>query len=247
MKQLILNVPHSAINIPLKNGYIISDDLIDSEILQLTDWHTEDLFHSDNDIMVIADFSRIICDTERFADDSQEVMAQFGMGVLYEKTDTGKVMRIISPELRERILNEYYWKHHESLSQAVKNQLSLFSQAIIIDCHSFPDITLQRSLYKEPYRPDFNIGTDPFHTPKKLIDLSIEFFEEKGYSLGIDFPFSGSIVPLEYYQKQKGVQSIMLEINRKLYLKEGSSEKSDGYDEIKKVTNDFIEAVRSCL
>jgi N-formylglutamate amidohydrolase len=41
------------------------------------------------------------------------------------------------------------------------------------DCHSFPQIPIIRALEKSDFRPDFNIGTDAFHT--KLIDLSIAF------------------------------------------------------------------------
>lgn len=244
MKQLILHIPHSSIKIPFNDGYIINETLINSEILKLTDWYTDDLFHSDKDIMVVADFSRIFCDPERFSADSQEIMAQYGMGVLYEKTDNGELMREITPELRKKILNDYYWPHHNTLSNAVKDQLEKHSQALIIDCHSFPDIPLNRDLDKNPNRPDFNIGTDPFHTPQKLIDISIAFFKNKSYTFGIDWPYKGTIVPMEFYQTNKNVHSIMLEINRKLYLKEDSNEKSESYEENKGVVKEYINEVK---
>ncbi len=247
MKKIILHIPHSSTNIPLKDGYTVSDEILNSEILKLTDWHTDDLFYSENDTQIIADFSRIFCDPERFPDDEKEVMAKYGMGVLYEKTDEGELMRIISPELREKILNEYYWVHHKKLNDAVADQLNQFGKALIIDCHSFPDKPIVRSLDKNSIRPDFNIGTDSYHTPQKLIDISIDFFKEKGYTLGVDYPYTGSLVPLEYYQQNKNVQSIMLEINRKLYLKDDTSKKSDNYDEIKKITFDFIKTIKECF
>ena len=247
MKQLILHIPHSSVNIPLKEGYIVSEDTLQSEILKLTDWHTEDLFHSYKDVMIIAPFSRIFCDPERFPDDEQEIMAQFGMGVLYEKTDIGDVMRIITPELRKKILDNYYWVHHKKLNDAVNGQLLRYNKAVIIDCHSYPEIPIERSLVKTSFRPDFNIGTDAYHTPKELIDISVDFFKQKGYSLGIDLPYTGSIVPLEHYQKNKNVESIMLEINRKLYLKEDSNEKSGNYETTKSVTQEFINRIRNSL
>ena len=50
MKQLILHIPHSSSNIPLKDGYVMSDEVLNGEILKLTDWYTDDLFQSPNDI-----------------------------------------------------------------------------------------------------------------------------------------------------------------------------------------------------
>ena len=244
MKQLILHIPHSSTNIPFKDGYIVSDEILNQEILKLTDWYTDELFHSSKDILIRADFSRIFCDPERFTDDEQEVMAKFGMGVLYEKNDEGEIIRKVDSELRERILSEYYWKHHDQFSQAVKNQLNQFDTALIIDCHSYPNAPLKRDLNKDADRPDFNIGTDSFHTPQKLIDISEEFFKEKGYSLGIDWPYAGSIVPLEFYRQNDKVNTLMLEINRKLYLNEPTNEKSENFQEIQKVTHEFLNVMR---
>jgi N-formylglutamate amidohydrolase len=98
---------------------------------------------------------------------------------------------------------------------------------------------LKRDLEQKVPRPDFNIGTDPYHTPKELVYLSVAFFETAGHSLGIDWPYSGSIVPMEHYLKNKQVKSIMLEINRGLYLNEPSNEKSANYFEIKQVVEKY--------
>lgn len=245
MKNLILHIPHSSTKVPLIEGYSVSDEILNQEILKLTDWFTDDLFGNEIDYSIKAPFSRIFCDTERFSDDDKEVMAQFGMGVLYEKTDNGAPLRSLTPELRKHILDNYYWKHHNSLSESVRLQLQQFDSATIVDCHSFPQIPIIRALDKSDFRPDFNIGTDAFHTPKKLVDLSIDFFNEKGFSLGVDRPYSGSIVPMQYYQKNNKVQSIMLEINRSLYLNEPSNEKSNSYPKIKQVVQDFLEIIRN--
>ena len=247
MKKLILHIPHSSTRIPLLDGYLVNQNILDSEILKLTDWFTDDLFQSKNTTVVKAEFSRIFCDPERFADDEQEVMAKFGMGVLYEKTDDGKQLRVIHPKLRAKILNEFYWKHHQNLSDAVNNQLKQHNKAIILDCHSFPDIPFQRDLDKKPNRPDLDIGIDAFHTPNNWEDISKRFFEKRGFSVGINRPYSGTIVPLEHYNKTNNVHSIMLEVNRKLYLNENSNTKSARYPQIKKVISEYIEILKANL
>jgi N-formylglutamate deformylase len=246
-QKIILHIPHSSTNVPLTEGYIVDSITLEKEILKLTDWYTDDLFFSKNDEMIVAEFSRIFCDPERFTDDSQEVMAQYGMGVLYEKSDNGEELRTVTPELKEKILQSYYWKHHDKLSAAVNRQLESFDKAVIIDCHSYPSQPLKRDLDKNPIRPDFNIGTDSFHTPTELIDISVSFFEKAGYTLGIDWPYKGSIVPLEHFQKNKKVSTIMLEINRALYLNEPTNQKSESYDQIKQTVNAYIQTIKNHL
>ena len=97
---------------------------------------------------------------------------------LVQKDDfDGELMRTVSPELRKRILKDYYWPHHAKLSHAVNKQLQLFGKALILDCHAYPSKPFKRDLDKSLNRPDFNIGTDSFHTPKHLIEVSKAFFE----------------------------------------------------------------------
>ncbi|WP_210487250.1 N-formylglutamate amidohydrolase [Rufibacter aurantiacus] len=244
MKQLILHIPHASTNIPFKEGYIVNDEVLNAEMLKLTDWYTDDLFHSETDISIMANFSRIFCDPERFSNDEQEVMSKVGMGVLYEKSDNGQIIRKVTLELREKILNQYYWKHHKQLGAAVKSQLEMYGQALILDCHSYPNKPLLRDLHQEAGRPDFNIGTDPYHTPQSLIDISIEYFKSKGYSLGVDWPYKGSIVPMEYYRMDKRVQTIMLEVNRKLYLDELTKEKSEQYTRIREIIKAYLQNLK---
>ena len=247
MRKLILHIPHSETKIPIKEGFILNDQIIQNEILKLTDWHTEDLYNSSDCEKIVFEYSRIFCDPERFADDSKESMAKVGMGVLYNKTDNGRTLRIISSDLRERILNEFYFKHHSMLSRAVKYQLKTYGKALILDCHSFPNMPLKCSVHKTIPQPEINIGTDEFHTPQNLIDISVEYFSERNFTVGINYPFSGTIVPNKYYKKNHKVESIMLEINRKLYLTERSNEKSEQYNVTKLAIQGYIDLLRNKL
>lgn len=243
MQPLILHIPHSSTVIPSYEGFFSCK--LDEEILKLTDWHTEDLYHSHTNISVIAPFSRIFCDVERFSEDEKEVMSKFGMGVLYNKYDDGRDLRVVSADLREKILKDYYWPHHKRLAEEVSRQLKEFNKSIIIDCHSFPNIPLNSSLDTRLDRPDFNIGTDQFHTPPNYVKKAQKYFNDLGYNLGIDWPYSGSMVPTAYHKINKNVRSIMLEVNRKLYLKDGSNIKSDNYKQTKEVVQGFLRLIEN--
>ena len=245
MKQLILHIPHSSIDIPNMKGYQVSKQTLEAELIKLTDWYTDDLFQNKTDNDITAPFSRIFCDTERFSEDEKEVMSKFGMGVLYTTLDNGSQMRKVSPDLREIILSKYYWKHHNKLEKAVDDCIKEQGKCFIVDCHSFPNLPLERALDNKPNRPDINIGTDAFHTPKHSVLLSEKFFKDRGFSVGTDWPYTGSMVPTKHYQKDKRVSSILIEINRRLYLEEGTNEKSRRYREIKLVIQDYLRMLRS--
>ena len=110
---------------------------------------------------------------------------------------------------------------------------------MIIDCHSFSSVPLPYEMEQSNDRPDICIGPDDFHTPKVLSSLALEYFQSKGYKTVANYPYSGSIVPLRHYGKNANVSSIMIEINRGLYLKPGTNEKNDNFNKIKKDILDF--------
>lgn len=247
MENLIIHIPHSSTAIPLKSGYLVSDSILQEEIYKLTDWYTDDLFSSKGGEVLIAPFSRIFCDVERFADDQLEVMSKFGMGALYEVLDDGTPMRILTDEEKKIILEEYYWQYHRKFIDIVELQLSQYGRAVIIDCHSFANTPLLRDINKNENRPDINIGVDEFHTPDYLKEFSRIFFELKGYSVGINWPYQGSIVPYKFYRQDKTVQSILVEVNKSLYLDDGSLEKSDNYFQIKGHLQEYLREVRNAI
>jgi N-formylglutamate amidohydrolase len=245
MKKIVLHIPHSSAVIPDFEGYVSTEDEIQQEIIKLTDWYTDDLFDSQEDDKAVAPFSRIFCDVERFADDDLEVMSKFGMGVLYEKLDNGNQLRKVTQQLKSGVLSNYYWKHHNNLNKIVKKHLEDTELCLILDCHSFPSSPFNCAIVQDNNTPDFNIGTDSYHTPSYFIEASKEFFKSKGLSLGVDTPYSGSIVPMEYYQKDPRVNSIMLEVNRRMYLNEPTNQKSDGYLRKKEFVQEYIKLLKS--
>ena len=240
MKKLILHIPQSSADIPSFEGYVDDKIIIQKEIIKLTDWYTDELFFSDYDEMIVTPFSRLFCDVERFENDEDEIMSKVGMGVLYERFDDNEVLRTVTPQYRKNVIWDYYQVHHHRLTQVVSTQLEQEGRALIIDCHSFPSTPLLKALQQTNNPPDFNIGTDPFHTPTEIIKIAIDYFNNLGYSCGLDWPYSGTIVPMDYYKKNKNVYSIMLEVNRKLYLNEPTNEKSVEFEKIKKVIEGFL-------
>ena len=68
---------------------------------------------------------------------------------------------------------------------------------------------------------------DEFHTLEKLVANVDEKLESCSYSTVLDQPFSGSIVLLKHNHRDQRIQSLMIEINRWLYLGEDYSVDSE--------------------
>ncbi|MET4013431.1 N-formylglutamate deformylase [Mucilaginibacter sp. UYP25] len=240
VNKLILHVPHAGTHIPDRTGYVISNEALEKEMLLLNDWYTDDLFGFTDGIPVVADFSRVFCDVERFANDEKEIMSATGMGSVYTKCDDGSDLRTVSTELKSEILNKYYYPHHEKLHAAVSEQLLLNNSALIVDCHSFSNKPFKRDMEQSTPRHDICIGFDGYHTPEGLYKFTKSFFEHHGFTVKLNCPYSGSIVPIAYYEKDNRVSSIMIEINRDLYLVPTTKQKSKNYNRIKSIIKNFL-------
>jgi len=244
MPNLILHIPHSSLRIPDYSHYLLPSDAVDAEALHLTDLYTDELFAArPGDAVIQAGFCRVYCDVERFDNDALEPMSKFGMGAAYVRCDDGRELRQLTPAQRDDILRDYYEPHHAELTDAVDAALARVGEARIVDCHSFPDTPLQCSLYQGDEKFDFNIGTDAFHTPKEWIDASVRFFADHCFRLGIDEPYAGSIVPIKHYQKDARVKSIMLEVNRKLYMGNDYT-RGPLFDKIQDLITEYLKLLR---
>ncbi len=237
---MILHIPHSSTKLP-DNFIIYKDVPLEKEFQRMTDWCTDKLFDYDKAKKLVFPYSRLYCDVERFRDDSKEVMAQKGMGVCYTTSSFGTKLREVSEEEKEFIKSTHYDAHHEQFEAFVEEELKERGSALIVDCHSFSNDVLPHE--ESSVRPDICIGTDDFHTPVDLIATISDVFKEAGLSVIVNQPFAGTIVPLKFYAKDKRVKSIMIEVNRKLYLNE-KFEKSEKFNEVKNLIDNVLKKIK---
>lgn len=249
---MIFHIPHASTCIPegLRSSYRISPERLDRDLLLMTDHFSDELFQTamtDGDVSIVAQVSRLVVDVERFEDDSLELMSAVGMGVICERTQDGKLLRNRPSEAeRAALINEYYQLHHDSLALAAEKALRQDDVATIIDCHSFPSAPLPYERNPSRNRPDVCIGVDDFHTPAMLPGVLAEFLRAEGYSVNINEPFSGCMVPLRYCQTNAAVHSIMIEVNRSLYMDETSGlPLSTGFDDTKTMIEGVVNLLRT--
>lgn len=217
--KIIFHIPHASTELPddffeglespfIKEGKGTTDLCITN--LKMSDVLLLDLIKGLPYEKVVATYSRLYCDVERYWDDAKESMSKYGMGAVYMKDYLGRTLRQEDKEYKANI-KVYYDRHHSSLFEAVK---SAEGDVLLIDLHSFgPDIA--SVIAKGPY-PDICIGYSNNDEDEELIREVERFCDSCNLSHQRNFPYSGSMTVPEI--KGKRVKSVMIEINKSVYL-----------------------------
>jgi N-formylglutamate amidohydrolase len=230
----------------VRGQFLLSDEELQEENRKLVDWFTDDLYSpivEAGGTLLRHMVSRFVVDPERFEDDSQECMAQRGMGVIYTHgTEGQRIRRDITAQEREALLQEFYRPYHQALTDHVARIVDSFGRCVLIDCHSYPEKVLPYELYGDSSRPDVVLGDDSTHTPGWVRDEIQRLVTEAGYSFGLNRPFAGTIVPLSMYGDTR-VISFMLEINRATYMDEEKTARREGFERMRTLIREITEAV----
>ena len=231
---MILHIPHSSTHIPELES---NSKITQNDINLLTDWYTDELFDHEFATRVVFEWSRLVCDVERYRNDGDEPMTKFGHGVVYLNGATGNKIRDYDKNLSDVTKVLLYDAHHSKLNKITGTSLALFNEVVLVDCHSFSDAPLVHE-DDTAERPDFCIGTNgdlPF------TDDLIKVIESNGYSVKLNYPFSGAMVP-SLYTNEKSLKCVMIEVNRKLYL-DDKYNKNNNFDTIKNLITKLLDVV----
>ena len=200
---IVLNIPHAS-----ANGIGLTQwehkEMLLPEIRKWTDWYTDLIFipeKKDRIKTIVADYSRFVVDVERLPDDPLD---ECGQGIIY--TEFNGFHRDVDEEERMVLMGYYY-----SYINKLKSMLS--DHSLLIDCHSFlsdlNDVDICIGYNDDRSRPtDFIIG------------LVAEAFKRLGLKVEFNTPYSNAIAPETSYT----YNSIMIEINKRVYLNERTLE-----------------------
>ena len=209
---IVLSIPHSSIDGLSTTSWNDKAALL-SEVRRWTDWYTDLVFVPDdrNGIKtVIADYSRFVVDVERLPSDPME---KIGQGILYEKFNG--LRRTMGQEERQGMI-AYYMGYIKTLTEM------LSEHSLLIDCHSFPSDLSDVDICIG-YNDDWRRPTD------FVIDIVVEFFKKEGYKVAINTPYQNAIAPETNFV----YNSIMIEINKRVYLNEHTLELTDNAHKLK--------------
>lgn len=251
---VVLHVPHDSTLIPreLRTQFLLDDTELARELVRMTDHRTHAIFAdpSSDAAVVPAPVSRLVVDVERFPDDADEPMAERGMGAVYAVTSQRTPLRRrLEPGERDALMQAYYRPHHAMLEAAVTAALERYGRCLVLDCHSFPSAALSYEMADPANaRPDICIGTDAFHTSHDLTDAFTTAFAGAGWRVSLNDPFAGALVPASRCQRDARVAAVMVEVNRRLYLREADATPLAMFEEVaRRIRTACGEAIAACI
>ncbi|MFI8067811.1 N-formylglutamate amidohydrolase [Streptomyces sp. NPDC086033] len=244
---VILHVPHSSREIPddVRAGIVLDDSALERELDHIVDAHTAELAEEAARLARVAPWrfvnrlSRLVVDPERFPDEREEMLA-VGMGAVYTKTTGREELRAADTDA-EPLLARYFRPYARAMTDAVAQRLAVTGRAIVIDVHSYPSAPLPYELHGQGPRPPVCLGTDSFHTPPGLLAAAREAFGE----VGLDSPFGGTYVPLEFYGREPRVSALMVEIRRDTYMTEPGGPAGPGLHRLAQALAALVDALES--
>ena len=232
---LLIHIPHSSTKLPYffwKNT-IISKKEIQKENIFISDYLVHKFIPKKNYRVLTFRYSRLFCDVERFKDNNKEKMSNYGMGAIYTHDSNKNNFIKYNSNYRNYVLKNYYDKHHNRLNNMVTNILRHHKYCYIIDLHSFSNL-LVKKLFNYDNCPDICIGTEDGFSDENLVNFTTNYFINNGYTVKLNYPYQGSIIPNKYFKQNNfRIKTMMIEINKRIYLKNGSKLDIKKYKKLK--------------
>lgn len=238
MAGFVLCSPHSGRVYPTA---LTSASRLSTQALRRSeDCHVDDLFEPAVALgtpLIAARFPRAYLDVNRepyeldpelFSDalpsfaNSQSMRVAGGLGTIprivseNETIYPGRLPVAVAFERIERL----YKPFHAALRDLITDTQRSFGYVVLIDCHSMPSASMQ---HPSGQRPDFVIG-DRFGSScaSRLTRLVRDHLTSEGYRVQLNRPYAGGYITEHYGRPKQGAHALQIEINRALYLDEGS-------------------------
>lgn len=223
---VLLSVPHCGIKFP--NSFLEQSNLSRDSLLSTADLGTELLADAVPSLSAIkAIYGRSFVDLNRARtqldagvidgiprSNDPQIISGYGVIPRYAQNGMLTLSAKISYLEAEARLRAFYDPYHEKLSNLIEDHLMKFDQIILIDVHSAPNNLLGNI--------DIQIGTLFGNSCKDITRHKLATsLSENGLNVGFETPFSGGHIT-QAYCKIKNVETIQIEVNRRLLINENN-------------------------
>jgi N-formylglutamate deformylase len=206
--------------------------------------------------MLYACFPNTYIDTNRSASDIDETMidgkwpgpivqsdfTQRGLGLLKRLSRYGTQMqerKLTVAEVQERLAT-YHEPYHQELGRILRELRRDFGAAWQMSFHCMSAIGAPTHADPGKERADFCIGDIHGTTCKReFLELVVETLKSLGHTVSVNFPYYGGELTRRHSDPANGVNSIFIEINKRMFIDIRTFKRSSGFE----VTRKSVEAL----
>lgn len=248
---LVFNSPHSGRVYPA--SFVNASKLDSLSLRKSEDCFVDELFRGVVDVgapLMHARFPRAYLDLNRepyeldpmmFSDplpdyvNTRSVRAAGGLGTVARiVSETAEIYKqpLTFAEAQQRITSLYI-PYHARLRALLTDARDRFGTLLMVDCHSMPSTVTAGHTKRSNTRPDFVLG-DRYGAAcaNPITDFVEILLTRLGYSVVRNKPYAGGYITQTYGRPHKGIHTLQVEINRGLYIDEGSLEKHAGFERL---------------
>lgn len=178
-----------------------------------------------------------------------------GLGLLKSKSRYGEPMqerKLTVAEIMER-LDNYHRPYHAEMRRIIDDFKGRLGKAYQLSCHCMSAIGAPTHVDPGQQRADFCLGfqgnIDGGSTTETASRDYVEFLaatiKSFGYTCTINFPYAGGELIKRYGNPSEDVESVLVEINKKLFMDTKTFRKTPGFDRLKSDLGKILQAVAS--
>ncbi len=156
-----------------------------------------------------------------------------GLGVVPRVVSNGRAIysgKMPMTTARTRI-DRFWHPYHATLARLVAEQVRLFGEAILIDCHSMPHEALDGTGTSRARQAEVVLG-DRFgaSASTEIVERIEAAFAGQGLRVARNAPFAGAYTTQHYGKPIRNQHVVQVEIDRSLYMDEAALEPHAGFE-----------------
>lgn len=176
-----------------------------------------------------------------------------GLGLLKAKSRYGEPLqerKLTVAEVVER-LDGYHRSYHAEMRRILDGFKDRFGKAYQLSCHCMSAIGAPTHVDPGQERADFCLGyqgnvdggSATETASKDYVEFLAATIRSLGYTCTINFPYAGGELIGRYGNPSQGVESVLVEINKKLFMDTKTFRKTDGFGPLKANLGKVLQAV----
>jgi len=169
-----------------------------------------------------------------------------GLGLIKTKSRYGEPLqerKLTVAEIQERLAT-YYDPYHRELRRVIDERHAEFGIVRQLSCHCMSAVGAPTHPDPGSERADFCIGDVHGTTSsREFVDFLMQLLRDRGYSVSLNEPYYGYELNSRYGSPANGIDSVMIEINKKLFMDTKTFRRTKGFQPLKADLDAVLAAV----